>query len=213
MKKIIDDLLTRAFTTDEIFTSPRPTIGTHFIRMITPSCWREVIVGTDRRLAPCSDEECCIVEYDCAIMKDHYSYPPATHVVVINQANDLLNPPCPPHVSPECDEKCDEMKLTEGRKIGPYSLYDPTSIEYQSENEEIAIKPNPTSNILSVGINDKLNTNVIIEIYSIEGVQIIKQEFENEDITIDVSKFSPSYYILILKFNGRVFYEKIIIQE
>ncbi|MFP4527240.1 MAG: T9SS type A sorting domain-containing protein [Candidatus Kapaibacterium sp.] len=82
---------------------------------------------------------------------------------------------------------------------------------------EVRIKkglhPNPVENDLNIKILTELNTNVDVELFTLEGMKIFNSEFHSSSFNIDLSSYQSGYYTIIIKFNNIVHTDKILIHK
>ncbi len=83
-------------------------------------------------------------------------------------------------------------------------------IEEIPNNENFSVYPNPVNGLLSVKV-DKISQGMVLNLYTIFGQQIIKEEIQQNLTRIDLSKLSSGFYILILTDGDNQYQQKIII--
>lgn len=90
-----------------------------------------------------------------------------------------------------------------------YQFQEANYISY-IENSGVSVYPNPTSNRIRISYNsDQILT---IELYGLSGNQIISENFQSKK-EIDLSKYKPGLYYLIIKDNGMIKDIKKIVKE
>ncbi len=97
----------------------------------------------------------------------------------------------------------------------------PKIVDYFKENSSdilIDIFPNPTSNIFTVEIKDDILNNFVVQIYSVSGGLMYRNQFANEGLKsfqVDISQFAIGVYIikLIDLESNKVFTGKIIKED
>jgi len=83
-----------------------------------------------------------------------------------------------------------------------------STTEKQELIQEIAIHPNPASHYLRLlGVND---TN--IKITNILGTVVLEEQFNKEQVNIDVSSFKSGVYIISFEKGTQKFYKRVIIE-
>lgn len=81
-----------------------------------------------------------------------------------------------------------------------------------SHKENFLIYPNPTQNSFNIGLL-KQYSNINIVISNIQGQELINKSFKNqENITMDISNIPNQMYILKIKTDNSIEFQKIIKQ-
>ena len=84
----------------------------------------------------------------------------------------------------------------------------------QNKEEVISLYPNPANDMITIQY-DLATSNAVLEIFEISGRSISKNNLtSNKDkISLDISKFQPGVYIVVVRQNnGRTWQQKIIIE-
>ncbi|MCL6103532.1 MAG: T9SS type A sorting domain-containing protein [Bacteroidetes bacterium] len=86
--------------------------------------------------------------------------------------------------------------------------YIPTGIEEVIENKGISIYPNPTTGLVKILINDKMDSNYSVNVYNINGslLKELKKDRLVSDFDLDLSQYPAGIYIISIKSTG-IFYQ------
>jgi len=90
--------------------------------------------------------------------------------------------------------------------------------EVSLSTENVKVFPNPATsgNNISVLLDENVNGNVLIEVYSISGQRVLQTQFQKSQTTQTVSinspNLAPGLYILKVESNGKVGAQRLIIQ-
>lgn len=105
-----------------------------------------------------------------------------------------------------------QVILTQGFHQPPSAL---SGLDEMVKEERLHVFPNPTSDQLYVTINNSDNQTVIIEVYSLNGQLVFKEDanmiMQGETIQLNVSNLNPGHYqIRIANENGLVQHAKFV---
>lgn len=67
------------------------------------------------------------------------------------------------------------------------------------DTTQLKVYPNPTNSELNISYTDTINQ---VEVYNLLGQKVITQNFESNNVSLDVSNLSNGSYVLILHANG-----------
>lgn len=99
------------------------------------------------------------------------------------------------------------------------SVLDPASVgvvEFKTEDQKIAVYPNPASDLATIGIRLNTNSDIELSIYDATGKLVYNNLSKNEtpgqkEIKLDVSKFAAGIYNVNVETNAGTYKEKLII--
>ncbi|MGJ8744487.1 T9SS type A sorting domain-containing protein [Polaribacter sp.] len=103
------------------------------------------------------------------------------------------------------------------RKVGLNltSTTDALSTSDYFSSEHVFVYPNPINKKeLNVSISDKLNSNAILELYSIDGKRLIQKSYKDskQDLTLNVGNISSGIYLLKIIIGNTIKSKKVIIE-
>lgn len=104
------------------------------------------------------------------------------------------------------------FRVINGQKSLMHAVIKQFIIDENDFENRITVWPNPVSNYLNIKIIE--NNRIIFRMYDLSGLLVLQQEINEENITLDVSRYKPGAYVLVFSdYNfGNILYTTKIIK-
>ena len=98
-----------------------------------------------------------------------------------------------------------------GNRIKRSPISQTSIIEVEKENDSFKLKifPNPTSGLFNINITG-IETKFQVEIFNMVGSSILKREYSEKTVSINISNYPAGVYLLKVTINGVSKHEKIV---
>ncbi|MFT6338436.1 MAG: hypothetical protein ACJATI_005210 [Halioglobus sp.] len=87
-----------------------------------------------------------------------------------------------------------------------------TFLDIGKDIGKIIIFPNPANDFITIKLDDSFNRNIIAQLFSMDGKQIIYKKYDVDNLSMDISILKAGIYLLEINQNGNKSYHKIVIQ-
>jgi regulation of enolase protein 1 (concanavalin A-like superfamily) len=109
----------------------------------------------------------------------------------------------------------EELQIIDGKYISPYAIKTTTSIKDFNQivsNKLYEVYPNPADDIINIRFLENINSDALVEIYSLSGQKVFQKiSFKNFD-QVNVSMLNSGLYILMITKNDIKQYTKIRVE-
>lgn len=83
-------------------------------------------------------------------------------------------------------------------------IKNPVVDNFEVDSKKVKLFPNPTNDLLNISLKEYSNKKGSIEIYNATGVKLVSKNIEDfsQDLSIDVSDYTPGVYTVSIKIQG-----------
>jgi hypothetical protein len=93
--------------------------------------------------------------------------------------------------------------LSEG-VLQPFEISDITDVESVNVLVNLSVYPNPTSDCIILDISDELTTDMLYQVFTIDGKTVSQNSIRDNRTTIDLTSAQTGVYLLKVFDNNRV---------